>query len=181
MKKTNFLSVITLFIFFSCGEKHKEKFGELTLLAKGIKYEVNFEDTLRPQWVKNVDFKKLIDVLIDRVFSGKIQAYSYFENKPLTKEDLQTIGGAGIDTIWVENPDTGEEEMKVIKKEFDPDEIKSIVFIEEWHLDEKNLTLEKKVTGMIPVRFYTKEPSTEIRKEPLFVVYFDKKYMTIDD
>ena len=118
--------------------------------------------------------KSFIDVLQESI-KGDLTAYSDQDDRftlPLTQTEKEKLGGAGNDTIVVVNPDTGEEEKKVTKKEFFTPEVKQYMIKEDWFFDRQRSVMEVRIIGIAPIRFYTKEGSDEIFQSRLYWIYY---------
>ena len=64
----------------------------------------------------------------------------------------------------------------VIKHELNIQSITKVRFLEEWYLDEKKLSFDKKVVGVMLMKENYGD-SLELRGySPLFWIYFDDKY-----
>lgn len=110
-----------------------KKNDNYTVLADTIIYDVvvknsNTEDYWREECLKNVDRKKITDIIFKAIYEGRITAYDYFENTPFTIAEIKNL----------------EKE-----NDFDRDRFAQIQFKEEWLFDEINLKMEKKVTSII--------------------------------
>jgi hypothetical protein len=69
-----------------------------------------------------------------------------------------------------------------VTPEINSDEIKSLIFIEDWYWDKESLKLKKIVTGIAPVRTYFKsdeEGKAFNVKEIVYVVYFNDTHIPI--
>lgn len=121
------------------------------------------------------DRRNLITVIRDAVLEGTITAYSSEDDrflKPMTKMEVEAIG-AGIDTIYIENDETGEQEMKIQKKEFNPDDIKEFRIKEDWFFDKQKSVMEVRIIGICPVKEKIDMSTGESKgSEPMFWIYF---------
>ena len=110
-----------------------KKNNNYTVLADTIIYGVvlknsNPDDLWTEECLKNVDRKKITEIIFNAIYDGKITAYDYFENTPFTIAEIKNL----------------EKE-----NDFDRDRFAQIQFKEEWLFDEINLKMEKKVTSII--------------------------------
>ena len=155
----------------------------LTVLTTKAEYIINLEkDESTLPFLEGLDTKKFINIILNKVLSGEVKAYNYFSDKlkQLSVEEIKEKFGAINDTIMVEDFETDEMLIEIIEPEICPEEIQSLVFIEEWYLDEENYMLYKKVVGIAPVREYFREDDInyeEKLKTVPFVVYFNEPHI----
>ena len=127
------------------------------ILAKNIIYEFNLEDTVNQGFVKNIDVVKLTKLLIDKAVSGNTKVYNPMNvDEELSVEQIKKRLGERIDTVITEEPETSEMIQRIIKSNINLEEIKSIVFIEDWYYNPKTYAIKKVVKGIAPVRHYYK-------------------------
>jgi len=151
-----------------------------TVITERIQYDVNIKSP-NPDydpWVQNIDRRKrmaFVNMIMDAAYSGKIQAYDYFNN-PITAEQVKSIG---VDTIYQTlmrvYPPYDEYDTVIISK-FELKDITKIRFLEEWYIDEDNLEIEKKITGIAPVIGKYDQSGNLLGFQPLFWLYLDKNY-----
>lgn len=131
------------------------------ILAKNVICEFNLDDTVSPEFVKNIDSKKLSELLINKALSRKVKVYNPMNiDEELSKEKIKQNLGERIDTIMVENTETSEMTQKVIVSIINPDEIKSLIFVEDWYYNPKTFAIKKVIKGIGPVRHYYKLDET---------------------
>jgi gliding motility associated protien GldN len=75
-----------------------------------------------------------------------------------------------IDTIPVEDPNTGEITNKIVPNMFDPSKVKEIKIKEDWFFDKQRSVLDCRIIGIAPVM--EEEKNGEMRKSTLFWIYF---------
>lgn len=116
--------------------------------------------------------KSLIMVLLDAVKSGELLAYdaslvrSGIEfQKPIGWGEVQDALGIGVDTQYVPNPETGENEMRIIERTAKYDEIKSYFLKEVWYFDKKYSSLQVRIIGLCPLREYYKDTQNTLGAE----------------
>jgi gliding motility associated protien GldN len=128
----------------------------------------------------------LIDLLLFSVKTEGLVVYNPDEHdefsKPMTWKDIENKFGVRNDTVYIEDPETGESVMKVIKTEMVTSEVKKILIKELWYFDKQSSQLEVKILGLCPIREYQKDElmsdNTSIEEEPelaltkVFWVYF---------
>ncbi len=103
-----------------------------------------------PYHPSDISNKKLWGELSKALESGKLEAYTSDQKTKLTPAEIKKIGSR-VDTFYVENPDPPYDlQMKVLKNEFNPNDICSWIFYEDLVYDSKKNTLTKKVTYVTP-------------------------------
>lgn len=112
-------------------------------------------------------------ILTDGVESGDLIPYGdeKFTTK-LTSEDLTNLLFS-IDTTFVTNPDTYEDEMTIVQNEINQNDIKRFRIKEIWFFDEESSTLKVRILGLAPVKDVFDEGSGEfLFEQPLFWIYY---------
>lgn len=112
-------------------------------------------------------------ILVDGVESGNIVPYGdeKFTGK-LTSEDLTNLLFS-IDTTFVTNPDTYEDEMTIVQNEINHNDIKRFRIKEIWFFDEESSTLKVRILGIAPVKdVYDENTGEFLFEQPLFWVYY---------
>lgn len=174
------LSLPALF-FYSCGNDSNTKdYKNEKQLTERIQYDVLIKtpDPDLDWWTQNIEGSKreiFVKTILDLAYSGKVKAYDYF-NEPLTTEQVKAIDNTS-DTISVQDPDNPDIYLDtVIKQTLDIQIITKVRFLEEWYLDEKDYSFDKKVCGVMLMKENYGD-SMELRGyTPLFWLYFDDEY-----
>jgi gliding motility associated protien GldN len=125
------------------------------------------------------DRKNLIDLLMHAVNEGSLTAYSTLDDEftlPMTSEEIEKIGNAGIDTTWVTEPDPPyETKMVVVEREFSYDKIIAFRIKEEWFFDRQRSVMDVRIIGIAPM-MYSEDDQGNIRdgaiKVPIFWIYY---------
>ena len=187
MKKTALVLLLFATIsisFYSCKneESKSETDKNKNLITERIQYDVFIKSPYENDvewWKENIDGAKresFIKKIMASAFDGKVQAYTYNENEPVSGEELEKLLNP-TDTIQIISPlppydiyDT------IVQEKLNFNNITKIRFMEEWYMNEKTLEITKKVVGICPVI-----PSYDIEGEfrgnkPLFWIYLDDKY-----
>ncbi len=182
MKKIKILSVISVvFFMMSCNTKQdfRDNKKDNANVFGDVTYEISLEkDVNRPSWLDKLDKDKFVDFVINKVLSGEWNAYSYFYYDKLSIDALKQLCVTKIDSVYEENANTGKQELKISKTDFDKNSVKSVLFIEEWgfNADTKRMEKQIKAVGLVVHTYVMKEDQTEeTQKQVLFVVYFDEK------
>ncbi len=105
--------------------------GNSIVLADTITYDIllknpNPNDEYMESCLRRLDRKNLVKVIFNAIYSGKLKAFTYIDNKEVS-----------LDTV------------KKFEREFKRDRIGKIQFEEEWYLDEKNLKFGKKIKSIM--------------------------------
>lgn len=128
------------------------------IIADTISYGVvvknkDTTDKWQKKWLKNLKLERFTNHIFHKIYSGKLTPYSYFEEEPLTIQDIKKL----------------EEE-----KEFERDKIGKIQFKEIWYFDPDNMKMVKKVySAMLAYETYNSNGSFRGYK-PAFKVYFNQ-------
>jgi len=148
-------------------------------IAKNIIYEVDFNVDTSTTQIEGLDNKQFVDILINNAINKKIKCYDAMSTKELTVEQINNELGNTTDTIFVEDPETGEISTKIAPGIIDKSEIKGLMFIENWYLDTVSFNIRKEILGIAPIRFVEKyfedSEKPEITKKIPFVYYFTNK------
>lgn len=153
MKKITNLSLIFLLVYFfnACKNQNpdqKEKINiapvktgafyetylnsnNSVIIADTIIYDVVIknafpEDDWQEFCLKNVDRTALANIIFNAIYNGKLTAYDYQQEKPMTIKEVQEL-----------------------EKEYSRDKIAKIQFIEEWYFDEKEMKMGKRVNEIM--------------------------------
>ncbi len=97
-----------------------------TIIYDVIIKNVSIEDDWQEFCLKNVDRTALANIIFNGIYNGKLTAYDYQQESPMTIE-----------------------EVKELEKEFSRDQIGKMQFIEEWFFDEKDMTMGKRVNEVM--------------------------------
>lgn len=129
-----------------------------TILADTISYGVvvrnqDTTDKWQKKWLKDLKLDQFTNHLFHKIYSGELTPYSYFEEEPLTIQDIKKL-----------------EE----KKEFEREKIGKIQFKEIWYFDPDNMKMVKKIYSvMLAYEIYDSDGSFRGYK-PAFKVYFNQ-------
>lgn len=175
MRHTFYFIIIFIGIFLSSCQNNKEK-----VITKKIQYDVSIKSP-NPDydwWIQNISGPQredLVKMILRGALDGKYQAYDYFY-KPISKEKVAQIL---YDTVHKEirgkNPPYELKDTLIIST-ISWKNIEKLRFMEEWNINQENLTFRKKVVGIAPVARIT-DASGNIRWQPLFWIFPDKNYL----
>ena len=155
-----------------------KKFSELTLLQKDVAYEVALTNNDNPEWLEGIQVNHVKNVLIQKLISKQVQAYSFMLRDTLTAlsyDEVKQRMGEETQTYINIDETTGNEDTVKVDKKIEPSEIVGIAFIEDWYIDNKTMQIYKDVKGIGLVREYTKEmqgQESQIARVIPFFVYF---------
>jgi len=175
MKKTLFLfAVLAMVLILSMCKREAE--DTRTMITKKIQYDVPIIST-DPDfdwWIKNIggeDREALVNNIFDRVLSGDVKAYDYF-NAPLSVKQVKNLLADSIHQTLMRPYEPYAEYDTLIIKEILPKDVSMLRFLEEWKYDEKTLAIDKKIYGICPVIEVVVNGQKVTR--PLFWVYTDE-------
>jgi hypothetical protein len=175
------LPIAFIIAIFACNNKKTETDNKnKKILAERIQYDVMIKspDPDYDWWRENIEGSKretFVRTILDLAYSGKVKAYDYFNN-PLTPEEVKKIGNR-VDTVYYPDPVQPNKIIDtVFKTTLNIQEITKVRFLEEWYLDEKSYSFDKKVVGLM-LMMPSYGDSSEIRGYmPICWLYFDDKY-----
>lgn len=125
------------------------------------------------------DRRSLIDVLMDAAEEGSLTVYNSTDDEftiPLTSDDLKKLGGAGVDTVQMTQPDPPYDSYDtVITRTFSRDKVIAYRVKEDWFFDKQRSVIESRIIGIAPM-MYAVDDKGVMRdgniKVPLFWVYY---------
>ncbi len=116
-----------------------------------------------------------IEILLDAIKKGKIKAYSNFDDRfttALTKDQVTEMLAGKKDTVWVEDPTTGERVMKITERMFNPDAVTKYRVKEDWIID-RNLGKEVvRIIAIAPLLDKFNEDGSFRASQPMFWLYY---------
>lgn len=171
----NLLYIVVIVIAFaSC--KTEKKTIEAQKLAEKLTYSVNLENPVNNLPVlTNFDNKGFIDNILAKIKDSLVQAYKFNVNvkTEITFADVEKNFGAGAEQRVVEFED-GQMREVLIQMDIRSQEVKDLIFIENWNFDENNLQITKDVKGISVIRpIHDAYDSLLIYMTTPFMVYFN--------
>jgi len=173
--------IISVFLISACNGKKDETDNKGNkVLTERIQYDVLIKtpDPDFDWWVQNIEGSKresFIKTFLKLATDGKVKAYDYFNN-PLTTQQVKNIDKR-VDTITVPDlKDPSKDKDTIVKTVLDIQRITKIRFLEEWSLDEKKMSFDKKVVGLMLMKENYDENAQLRGYSPLFWIYFDDSY-----
>ena len=124
------------------------------------------------------DRMSLIDLLLNGIANEGVTAYNTDDDRftqPMSRTQIDNVFDA------VEKPQTytdenGDEQTVMIKGEITSSEVKQYWLKEDWFFDRKHSTMNVRILGICPIRFYIKDSDdgedAEARKTMAFWIYF---------
>ena len=115
-----------------------------------------------------------IEILLNAIKTGKVTAFNDERfTVPLSYEDIQKSIAGDPDTIYVEDAITGELTMKIITKEFNPDNVTKFRLKEDWIFDRKVGRMVCRIVGLSPyLDKISPESGLYQGSFPMFWVYY---------
>lgn len=123
------------------------------------------------------DRKSLINVIMDAVNEGTLTAYKDEEFiSPMTKAEVEAIGGSRVDTQMVTDPDPPyEQHMKAVPLEFSREWVIAYRIKEEWLFDKQRSVMEPRILGIAPMMLERDEKMNvrpDAKRVPLCWIYY---------
>lgn len=95
-----------------------------------------------------------IEILINAIKKGKVSAYGIIDDRfttPLNMESFEQTLGGSVDTVPVENPETGEITYKITRHEFDVNSVTKYRIKEDWVFDRNAGRMVVRIIGLAPL------------------------------
>lgn len=124
------------------------------------------------------DRVNLINLLLQGIENGQITPYDAQadDDFKIPMSYAQVKGRFGAETRIEKkiNFDTGEPEEVEVAGDIRPSEIKQFLLKEEWYFDKQTSTLNVRILGICPVRWYVRDGDTsgQIQRQKVFWVYY---------
>ena len=174
MKWSFTVGFLFLLLFGAC-RQHSEE-----IITKRIQYDVNIKspDPNYDWWIQNLagpQREHLVKLLLKGAKNGRYPAYDYYFHS-LSR---QAVANILTDTIMRKlrrgRPPYDLRDTTIIEQ-IQVSDIQRLRFMEEWRIDQKDFSFEKKMMGIAPVakRF---DQQGNLRWQPLFWIFPDKKFL----
>ena len=175
MKKLFFAVIALSVILVLTHCQQKEEIDNRTLITKKIQYDVPIlnDNPDYDWWIGNIegsDREVLLQNIFDRVKSGDVTAYDYF-NEPMSVRQIERLLIDSMHMTLQRPYDPYDEYDTLIIAKILPSDVTILRFLEEWKYDEGSLLIDKKVKALCPV--IQVEVNEQTLTRPLFWVYFD--------
>jgi len=116
----------------------------------------------------------LFSILSNAAMQGEISVYSTEDDKfskRLSSADVKAMLFT-IDSIWVWDPDTDQEVLKIVENETNWEDVKRFRIKESWFFDTRTSTLRHRILGIAPLLDVVDEEGNFRYEMPLFWVYY---------
>jgi len=116
-----------------------------------------------------------IEILIDALKKGKIKAYKTFDESfttVMTKDDIMETVSGRVDTTVITDPITGQEQVKVLKRDFDPTTITKYRIKEDWIFDRNQGQMVVRICGLAPVKDIYGDDMVYRGSQAMFWLYY---------
>jgi len=122
------------------------------------------------------DRKSLIQLMMWGIKNKSLTPFATDEFiSQYTLNEIDERFGAGIDTTYDIDPETGETIPIITKKPADIREVKELMIKERWIFDKQRSVMECRIIGLCPIRVYYRDDDLdqeEARYKQLFWVFF---------
>ena len=113
-----------------------------------------------------------MQMLINGLKEGVITSYDDEEFlKPLTYEEMNSRF-VRVDTVSIDNPDTGIPEEKIVKTEMKLDQVYMLRVKEDWFFDRQRSVMDVRILGICPVMQLLDKEGNFKAWSPMFWIYF---------
>lgn len=116
-----------------------------------------------------------IEILLDALKKGKIQAFSNYDDRftnIMSKDQIMEITAGKLDTFEVENPETGEMEITVKRREFNPESVTKFRIKEDWIIDRNVGQMVVRIIALAPLVDKYGEDGSFRGSQPMFWLYY---------
>jgi hypothetical protein len=178
MKKITLIFSMLAFIALISACKQETPANNTKKITKKIQYDVYIKSP-NPDydwWINNLpgpERQDLVDWIFDLVNSGDYKAYDYF-NKELSEEEFKSIGTDTLLMTLMRTEEPYDKYDTTIVETLDKADIVKVRFMESWHYNMDNNTIEKEIIAIAPVKERLTDDGEFIANEPLFWVYFNE-------
>ncbi|MCB0699255.1 MAG: gliding motility protein GldN [Chitinophagales bacterium] len=96
-----------------------------------------------------------IEIILHAIKNGKVKAYSNLDDRfttALTKDQIIELLIGQPDTVYVEDPITGEIQMQITRREFNPDIVTKYRLKEDWIFDRNLGRMVVRIVGIAPIK-----------------------------
>ncbi len=141
------------------------------LFGKDDENALYLEELDAPNW-NSFSRQRFRSLLIDRALSGKSKVVNYKTNEPLNQQQIKAQLGYEITKMVYVDPETAKEKTVMSETGIYKEDIKSVIFYEDWYIDIETMRIKKVVKAIAPVRFYL-DDGVIPKKEVAFIVYMN--------
>ncbi len=122
--------------------------------------------------------KSVVRLMLDAIGHGDLIAYDAnlgfgreFDRR-MDFAEVQKKFGAGIDTVEVQNPETGMYEKTIVQNEVETSDAKKLLLKEVWYFDKKYTRMDVRIIAICPIIERPDESGERIDQILSFWVYF---------
>lgn len=118
--------------------------------------------------------KPFIKIIMDAAINGDLKVYGTEDDKfsaRLNPDEAASMSSAA-DTVTSFDPETYKEEIKIVRNDLNPDDIKRFRLKEVWFFDSKSSTLKVRILGIAPLREVYDDNGNFRYEQPMFWVYY---------
>lgn len=115
-----------------------------------------------------------INIILKAATDGEVQLYSTLDDKFTTRLEIDEVSsmGSSRDTIVTFDPDTYEEEIKVVSNELNWEDIKRFRIKEVWFFDEETSMMQVRILGIAPLKEEYDDNGNFKFEYPMFWAYY---------
>ena len=149
----------TLIATYKYPHVSKKTHTDLQLLTTDVTYEVPLDNPIVADWLDQIPVPHVVQVVLDKITDGTQPTYSFMVRDSLielSNKEVREKLGEQIYSATYYDEETNQEEFFSDTLSIDYSECKGFAFIEDWFIDESNMQIYKKVSGIAPVREYAK-------------------------
>ncbi len=118
------------------------------------------------------DRKSLIQLMMWGIKNKSLTPFASDEfTSQYTLNEIDQRFGAGIDTTYDIDPETGETIPIITKKPADISEVKELIIKERWFFDKQRSVMEVRIIGISPIRVYYRDDDLN-QEDPRFRILF---------
>jgi gliding motility associated protien GldN len=118
------------------------------------------------------DRKSLIQLMMWGIKNKSLTPFATDEfTSQYTLNEIDQRFGAGIDTTYDIDPETGETIPIITKKPADISEVKELLIKERWFFDKQRSVMEVRIIGISPIRLYYREDDID-QEDPRYRLLF---------
>jgi len=122
------------------------------------------------------DRRSLIQLMMWGIKNKSLTPFASHEfTTQYTLNEIDERFGAGVDTTYDIDPETGETIPLITKQQADISEVKELLIKERWIFDKQRSVMEPRIIGLCPIRVYYRDDDIdqeETRYKKLFWIFF---------
>jgi hypothetical protein len=141
------------------------------LFNKDDENALYLEELDAPNW-NSYARQQFRNSLINRALSGKSKVVDFKTKEPLNQQQAKAKLGYEVVEMVLVDPETAEEKTIMTETGIYKEDIKSVIFFEDWYIDLETMRIKKVVKAIAPVRFYIYDGVIP-KKEVAFIIYMN--------